>query len=164
MIKIKFKKLNENAQLPTKGSEYAGAFDVYAAEITKESDQYCIVKLGFATEIPHGYAMKVSPRSSLTKENWYIPNTPCLIDSDYRGEWQIRFRGVPIGVKSIGAKNIKNGKYGVDLELVYSEFPFQIGDRVGQIYLEKVIPIEFREVKELDDTTRGSGGFGSTGK
>lgn len=157
-IKVKFKKLNENAQLPTRGSEQAGAWDVYASEITKESDGYYIVSLGFATEIPEGFALRASPRSGLTKTNWYIANSPCLIDSDYRGDWQVRFRGVPTGIAIVDIHGFNA------YQLTYDEFPFQVGDRVAQIYLEEVLPVEFIEVKELDETTRGAGGFGSTGK
>jgi dUTP pyrophosphatase len=156
---IKFKKLNDNAKLPTKGSEQAGALDVYASEIIKELDGYYIVNLGFATEIPEGYRMRISGRSGLTKTNWYIANTPGIIDADYRGMWQVRFRGVPTGI----ARGIND--FGFEhLKLVYDEFPFQIGDRVAQIYLEGVSPLEFELTDELEDTKRGVGGYGSTGR
>lgn len=154
--KIKWKQLHENAKEPTRGTEYAGAWDVYAAEITKESDGYYIVHLGLSTEIPNGYRMMASGRSGLTKTNWYIPNAPCIIDSDYRGGWQVRFRGVPTGIGT-------NDGYPV-FWLEYDEFPFEVGDRVAQIYLEQVLPIVWEKVEELDETTRGDGGFGSTGK
>lgn len=157
-MKIKFKKINENAKIPMKGSNEAGAFDVYASEIIKESDGYYIVSLGFSTEIPNGYRIMASGRSGLTKTNWYIPNTSAIIDSDYRGCWQIRFRGVPISCTT----EVKN--FLTKTKFIYEKFPFEIGDRVAQIYLEKIIDMEFEEVLNLENSQRGEGGFGSTGK
>ncbi len=154
-MKIKFKKLNENAQFPTRGTKYAGAWDVYVSEIIKESDGYYIASLGFSTEIPEGYRVMASGRSGLTKTNWYIPNAAGIIDSDYRGCWQIRFRGVPVGGWMT---------FGDDIELIYDKFPFEVGDRVAQIYLEKVLDMEFEDVDELVESNRGEGGWGSTGK
>lgn len=158
-MKIKFKKLNENAKLPTQGSEQAGAWDVYASEIIKESDNYYIVSLGFATEIPKGYRVTASGRSSLTKTNWYIPNADPIIDSDFRGCWQVRFRAIPIA----GYSN-ENEWIDSDVNLIYDDFPFEVGDRVAQIKLEEVLPIEFEEVDELEESVRGEGAWGSTGK
>jgi len=152
MQQIKFKKLRENAKLPTKGTEYAGAYDVYASEIIQESSNYYRVKLGFATEIPNGYRVTISPRSGFTKENWYVPNSPCIVDSDYRGEWEVRFRAIPIKALDI---------IGV---LVYDKFPYQVGDRIAQIKLEEILEMEFEEVDNLEDTERAGGAWGSTGK
>ncbi len=159
--KIKFKKLEENAKLPIKGTDDAGAWDVYAASIEKKEDGYYIVSLGFATEIPKGYRVMASGRSSLTKTNWYIPNSPAIIDSDYRGCWQVRFRGVPTGIKE---EYIQLGLNSKRISLTYDEFPFEVGDRVAQIYLERVLDIEFEEVLNLEESNRDSAGFGSTGR
>ena len=79
-----------------------------------------------------------------------MQNSPGLGDPDYRGEYQIRFRALP-----------KQEVY--SNRLVYPTIPYKIGERVGQIYIEKIIPIEFIEVENLSETNRGSGGFGHTG-
>ena len=69
----------------------------------------------------------------------------------------LRFKGIPTNIDTL--VNIQNTQV-----LTYDDFPYNIGDRVGQMYLEKIIPIEFEEVNSLVETKRGSGGFGSTGK
>jgi len=149
-MEIKFKRLHKDAKLPQRASELAGGWDVVATEMDdKNSRDFMICKLGFALEIPEGYRLVLVPRSSLTKTYWVMQNSPGLGDADYRGEYQMRFRCIPADT---------------DREsLHYMRFPYLVGDRVGQIYLEKVIPMEFVEVDELSDSDRGSGGFGSTG-
>lgn len=149
---IKIKKLRENAVIPTRGTDYAGGWDVTASEIEYTSDGRAICKLGIAVEIPEGYRLIASPRSSLTKTTWVIQNSPCLIDADYRGELMIVFR--PLDQKTT--------VFGFDNPT--AEFPYQVGDRVAQCYLEEIIPMEFEEVETLSETVRGSGGYGSTGK
>ena len=166
-VKVKFKKLNENAVIPTKGSDFAGGWDVVATEIEQTSDDFVICKLGFALEIPEGYKLTLVPRSSFTKTQWILQNSPGLGDSDYRGEYQYRFRAIPVAVwRDNWIIRFTNFLRGVDSEFcfVYPEFPFKVGDRVGQIYIEEVIPTEFEEVESLDDSDRGEGGFGSTDK
>ena len=150
-MQVEFKKLHENASIPERATEFAGGWDVKVTEIEKISDDFVICHLGFALSPPTGYKITFVPRSSLTKTKWILQNSPCLGDEDYRGEYQLRFRCLPIGYNG-------NTTY----QFFYSNFPFEIGDRVGQMYLEEVIPIEFIEVIELGETKRGDGGFGST--
>ena len=140
MLKIKFRKLKENVNMPVKGSEHAACFDVYANSLSY-SGQKIIVGLGFQTEIPKGYRGVIVPRSNLTKHYWLMNNSIGIIDSDYRGEWMCIF--TPIGN--------------------YSQFPYSVGDRVAQIYFEKVEDVEFVDANELESSERGTGGFGSTG-
>lgn len=143
-IDIKIKLVHPNAKLPVKATEEAACFDVFAAEITKVSHSHYLVNLGFATEIPKGYKGVIVPRSSITKffyEKLSIKNSPGQIDSDYRGEWKIVFECDE-----------------------YLSFPYKVGDRVAQIFFEKVIPVEWNTVDSLSDTKRGGGGFGHTGK
>lgn len=149
-MKLKFKKLHKDAQIPKQGTEFSGGWDVTATSIETEGYDFAICKLGFALEIPNGYKLTLVPRSSLTKTKWILQNTPGLGDSDYRGEYQFRFRALPETVSLISAN------------LMYPEFPFKEGDRIGQIYLEEVIPLEFEVVDELEESVRGEGGFGST--
>jgi dUTP pyrophosphatase len=158
-MKVKFKRLHKDAVIPKQSSEGAGGWDVVATEIIQESEDFVICKLGFALELPKGYKLTLVPRSSLTKTKWIIQNSPGLGDEDYRGEYQFRFRCIPTEIKSY-----VTGIHEVKSILVYENFPYKIGDRIAQCYLEEVIPMEFEEVDELEDTIRNSGGFGSTGK
>lgn len=161
---LEFKKLHENATIPERATELAGGWDVKVVEIEKVSDDFVICHLGFALAIPEGYKLTLVPRSSLTKTHWVLQNSPGLGDCDYRGEFQLRFRGIPVSYTKWYTD--ENGRYvcGNVEKFVYEPFPFKVGDRVGQVYLEEVIPIEFKVVEELSETKRGEGGFGSTNK
>jgi dUTP pyrophosphatase len=139
-MEVKVKKLHPNAKLPTRGSEEAACWDLYAYSV--EKDGWILkVHTGLIMEIPKGYFLDIRPRSGLSLKGLRILNSPGTIDSDYRGEI-IALVTIPyVGLK----------------------LPFEVGDRVAQIRLEKVIPTEFKEVKVLSGTKRGEGGFGSTG-
>ena len=149
---VKIKKLHPNAVIPKQATELAGGWDVVATEIIQESPDFVICKLGFSLQPPPNYKITLVPRSSFTKTKWILQNSPGIGDADYLGEYQYRLRALPI----------KNNILGTAFE--YPEVPFKVGDRIGQIYLEEVIPIEFEEVEELSQTERGTGGFGSTNK
>lgn len=142
-IKIKFKKLNDSAKIPTKGSDGAAAFDLYAisCNIVNESEYgYVEYGTGLTVEIPDGYVGKIYPRSSISKTGMILSNSVGIIDSDYRGEIRFRFKMIP------------------------GSAMYYVGDRIGQMLIEKVIPVEWIEVSELNESNRGTGGFGSTGK
>ena len=144
MLKIKFKKKDEQSKLPVKGSLNAACYDVYAHSIKLERPDKIIVGLGFSTEIPPGFKGILVPRSSLSKTNWFLGNSIGIIDADYRGEWMMILKTVN--------------------DIMSDPLPFAIGERCAQIYFEKVNDIEFEESDELSDPQRGQGGFGSTGK
>ena len=146
MLRVNFKKLAEDTKLPVKGTEHAACFDVYAHEIKMDDNnpRKRYVGLGFATEIPVGYRGIIVPRSNLTKHYWIMNNSFGVIDSDYRGEWMAVFTNI------------------TDNAWVYP-FPYEVGERVAQIYFEKIEDVTFIEVNELNESQRGSGGFGSTG-
>ena len=131
-------------------------------EIIKESEDFVICKFGFSLQPPTNYKVTLVPRSSLTKTYWILQNSPGLGDADYTGEYQFRFRAIPIGIEEKSESN--KSPFDRYIGLAYPQFPYKIGDRIGQIYLEEVIPIEFEEVEELSQTERGTGGFGSTNK
>ena len=155
-VDVKIKKLHPLTQIPKQATEFAGGLDVEARTIIQESEDFVICKLGFALEFPVDYKLTLVPRSSLTKTKWVIQNTPCLGDPDFKGEYQLRFRALPCGIKV----NWKKFKF----ELKYPKFPYKTGDRIGQIYLEEIINMSFSEVSELATSVRGDGGFGSTNK
>jgi dUTP pyrophosphatase len=144
MLKIRFKKKDEQSKLPIKGSLNAACYDVYAHSIKVERPDKIIVGLGFSTEIPPGFKGILVPRSSIAKTNWFLANSIGIIDADYRGEWMMV-------LKTVGS-------------VMYDALPFGVGERCAQIYFEKVNDVEIEETIELSDTERGSGGFGSTGK
>ena len=165
-MRVKIKKLHPNAVIPKQATELAGGWDVVCTEIIQESPDFVICNLGFALQPPAGYRVILVPRSSFTKTKWILQNTPGLGDADYLGEYQYRFRAIPIGIKECTKTIYESFGCSYDekvVELIYQDFPYKVGDRIGQIYLEEVIPIEFEEVEELAQTKRGDGGYGSTG-
>jgi deoxyuridine 5'-triphosphate nucleotidohydrolase len=141
MLTVKFKKLHADVKLPIKGSSHAACYDVYAHSVSNMNDGKIKVGLGFATEIPVGWKGIIVPRSNLTKYTWVMNHSFGVVDSDFRGEWMAIF--TPIG-------------YNVG-------FPYQVGDRVAQIFFDKVEEVELLEVDSLDSSDRGTGAFGSTG-
>ena len=143
MLQVKFKKISDNTIVPSRGSLDAACYDVYAHSITSDNGKI-VVGLGFKTEIPVGYKAVLVPRSNLTKHHWVMNNSIGIIDSDYRGEWMCVFTPIQIGS-------------------IVPDFPYAVGDRVAQFYLDEVYNIAFLEVTALSDTNRGEGGFGSTG-
>lgn len=113
-----------------------------AAGITLLPMQRLIVPTGIRVEIPEGFEMQIRPRSGLAlKHGITLPNTPGTIDSDYRG---------PLGVALVNL----------------GDAPFTVahGDRVAQMVVAPVVQVGFAVVDALSDTTRGTGGFGSTGR
>jgi len=157
MDKVVFEKINDRAVIPkykTKGS--AGA-DLYAVlpegqeELALRAGERAIVPTGLKVIIPEGYEAQVRPRSGLAiKEGLTVLNTPGTIDSDYRGE---------IGVILYNSCVPALGGIFVDIPAIIKS-----GDRIAQIVFAKVEQPVFEEGKVEEDTDRGAGGFGSTGK
>lgn len=146
--------------LPTKGSDEAACFDVVATRIEEIEPGKVIIYLGFASEIEKGYQAEIVPRSSFTHQGWTMQNSPAQIDSDYRGEWMIRFEGIP---RNIIAKFSDIHPNALS-EIQYSKFPYKVGDRCAQVKFMQVDEPEFIIVMEgLQESERGDGGFGSTG-
>ena len=144
-VKVRVRRLPHGADLPLPRYATAGAagMDVVAAEpLTLEPGARAAVATGFAIAIPEGYEVQVRPRSGLAlKHGVTCLNTPGTIDHDYRGE-------VKIILANLGAE------------------PFAIarGDRIAQLVPAPVQRAVLVEVQALDETVRGGGGFGSTGR
>lgn len=139
---VKFKKLSEHAMQPKQGSFGAVGYDLYASKSIKiATGQVGMVETGLAFELPNNVKMDLRPRSSFGKRNILIANSPATIDSDYRGEVKVL---------------IKNDS-GSDLTI-------ERGERIAQAVFGFRFEVGFEEVKELGETVRGEGGFGSTGK
>lgn len=143
-MNIKIKKLKTEAVIPTRGSKYAAGADLYSAEndLYIEDRQTVMIGTGIAMEIPEGYVGLVYARSGLAcKEGLAPANKVGVIDSDYRGEIKVALYNQS-GQKKLVKK----------------------GERIAQIVIAPFLAPEFTEVSELDETDRGEGGFGSTGK
>jgi len=146
-IKIQIKKLSKNKDfsIPNYQSSGAVGMDLYASidsEIILKPQDRFIVPCGISISLPKYIEGQVRPRSGLAaKHGITVLNTPGTIDSDYRGE--------------IKAILINLGK---------EDFKINQNDRIAQIIFSEIKKIEFEEVKNLDDTERGSKGFGSTGQ
>lgn len=152
-MRVRYKKLRENAVLPSAATKLSGGLDLTAAHIEEgESKDEIIVYLGLAMQPPPGYMIRFSPRSSFTKHRWILQNSPTLGDADFTGEYRLRFRAL----LELGQE--EDGTYCNNME----PFPYKVGDRVAQMWLEEIIPIEFEE-GELENLTDRKGGFGSTG-
>ena len=145
-VDMKIKRVQEDAVLPTYGTEGSGALDFYAAEdVTVWDERTYRVGLGVAVEVPKGFVLQLVPRSSIGMNTpLRMPNSIGVIDSDYRGE--------------VAAIYVNDETKGM--------IPYQInkGDRIAQGYLVPTPKINLVEVEELSDTARGDNGFGSTGK
>jgi dUTP pyrophosphatase len=143
-ITIQIKRLphGDGLPLPAYATTGAAGMDVVAAEDYELSPGgRHAVATGFAVAIPEGFEIQVRPRSGLALKNGIsLPNTPGTIDSDYRGELKI-----------------------IMINLGAETFAIRRGDRVAQLVVAPVQLATFAEVAELDDTARGTGGFGSTG-
>lgn len=145
MIRIELMRLphGEGLPLPAYASEGAAGLDVVAAEsLTLAPGDRAAVATGFAIAIPQGHEVQVRPRSGLAlKHGVTCLNTPGTIDADYRGE-------VKVILANLG------------------QDPFAIarGDRIAQLVPAVVLRAGLDEVTVLDDTVRGAGGFGSTGR
>ena len=142
---VKIKKLNDKAVIPTYASPYSAGADLYSMEgdtVTLKSHETVMVHLGFAIEIPEGYAGLVFARSGLASKRGIAPaNKVGVVDSDYRGECMVALHNH-----------------------TDSEVTVEGGERIAQLVIVPFLKAEYELAEELSDTQRGAGGFGSTGK
>ena len=137
-MKIKMKKLHPDAVIPRYAKAGDAGLDLTAVEIVADGS-LLTYKTGLAVEIPDGYVGLLFPRSSVYKTGQTLTNCVGVIDSGYRGEIMMKFSFSPQGLE------------------------YEVGDRVGQLLIMPYPKVEFVEVDELSETSRGSGGYGSTG-
>lgn len=144
-MKIKIQKLRENATLPTRGSALAAGYDLYAClenEVQIAPGKTEKIGTGLAIAVPEGYFGAIFARSGLaTKEGLRPANCVGVADADYRGEYIVALHN--------------------DSDVTRTVTP---GERIAQLVLMPFLSVEFEEAESLDETTRGAGGFGSTGK
>lgn len=139
---LKVKKLTENATIPHYAHPGDAGLDLFSTEQTSiEPSAACLVKTGISLELPAGTEGQVRPRSGLAlKHSVTVLNSPGTIDEGYRGE--------------VGVILINHGK---------TVFTIEQGMKIAQLLIKPVVSANVIEVKELSDTHRGEGGFGSTG-
>ena len=142
-INLNIQRLDNDVELPRYAYPGDAGLDLRSnADLVIEPFERRLIPTGLAVAIPEGYAGFVQPRSGLAlRQGLSFPNTPGLIDSHYRGELKV----VAINLDSHNPIRIKRG------------------DRIAQLVIQEVPVVNLVEVKELDETDRGSGGFGSSG-
>lgn len=142
-INLNIQRLDNDVELPRYAYPGDAGLDLRSnADLVIEPFERRLIPTGLAIAIPEGYAGFVQPRSGLAlRQGFSFPNTPGLIDSHYRGELKV----VAINLDSHNPIRIKRG------------------DRIAQLVIQEVPVVNLVEVKELDETDRGSGGFGSSG-
>lgn len=143
---VRVKKLNPDAKLPSYGTEFSAGADLYAClngeSVTVEAGETVFIKTGIAVEIPAGLVGLVYARSGLSCKRGLAPaNKVGVIDSDYRGEIMVAMHN-----HSKNAESISNG------------------ERIAQIVFTPYVPATLVESDSLNNTARGDGGFGSTGR
>lgn len=143
-MKVNIKKLNENAKMPTYGSEYAAGADLYAAT-TEDTvilpGETKLIGTGIAIEVPLGYGAFIYARSGLASKRGLAPaNKVGVVDADYRGEVIVALRNHSDNLQTVMA-----------------------GERIAQMVIAPFLKADFCEVDSLSNTLRADGGFGSTG-
>lgn len=144
-MNINIKRLNENAVLPTRGSEYAAGYDLYAATTAAiEIQPHSTVKVGtgLAFELPEGFFGGIFARSGIATKRGLRPSNCCgIIDADYRGECIVALHNDSDNVQVVEPQ-----------------------ERIAQMILLPFYSMEFNEVSRLSTTVRGADGFGSSGR
>ena len=145
MVEILIKRLSNKVSLPKYETDGSSGMDLSAnveSTVSVPPGKIAIIPTGLALSIPKGYEIQIRPRSGIAaKKHVSVLNTPGTIDADYRGE-----------IKVILINHSK--------EL----FTVEKGQRIAQLVICPVIQVQLKEVDNLDETKRGEGGFGSTGK
>ena len=144
-VKIQVKKLKENAILPSRGSAYAAGYDLYACldeAVSIEAGETVKIGTGLSIAVPEGYFGAIFARSGLAaKEGLRPANCVGVADSDYRGEYIVALHN--------------------DSAVTRTVTP---GERIAQLVIMPFLSVCFEETNYLEETERGEGGFGSTGK
>ena len=142
---IKIKKLSEKAVVPVRATEGSAGMDLCACieeGITLKGGETALIPTGIAAEIPKGFGLFIFPRSGLSiKHGIGLLNSVGVVDSDYRGE-------IMVGLQNAGQE----------------AFTIAPGDRIAQMMITPVVQASIQMTDSLDETQRGAGGFGSTGK
>ena len=151
-MKVRIKKIHPDAVVPTYAIEGDAGMDLTATSMYFDEYGNICYGVGLAFEIPKGYVGLIFPRSSNCKNQLLLSNSVGVIDSGFRGEVSVRFKpSIALDEDKI---SILRRKYSI----------YSVGDRVAQIIIMPYPQIEFELVEELNQTKRGEGGYGSSGK
>ena len=144
-MEVRFKKLNDLAKIPTRGSKFSAGYDLYAAtnkDIQIPPHSTVKIETGLAMDLPNGYFGAIVARSGIATKRGLRPiNCLGVCDFDYKGEYIVALHNDTTETKTV-----------------------QAGERIAQLILLPYQDIDFKEVDELSDTDRGSDGFGSSGE
>lgn len=142
-MELKIKKLYEDAKIPSYAHEGDVGMDLYScADYTLSPGKRELISTGISVELPGGYEMQIRPKSGLAlKKGISIVNSPGTVDAGYRGE--------------VGVIMINHGE---------EIFQIEKGDKIAQAVINKAEIVDITEVDRLSESSRGEGGFGSTGK
>lgn len=140
-MKIKIKKLHENAVIPTYAKHGDAGLDLTATSKSYDENYNVVYGTGLAIEIPEGYVGLVFPRSSICEKDLFLTNSVGVIDSGYRGEIMAKFK---------------------HSDLLADEY--REGERIAQLIILPYPYIEFELADELSKSERGTGGYGSSGR
>ena len=144
MIEVLIKRLSNNVELPKYETNSSSGMDLSAnidKQVKIEPGKTSIIPTGISLAIPENFEIQIRPRSGLAAKNQIsVLNTPGTIDADYRGELKV-----------------------ILINLSNKTFVVEGGARIAQMVLCPIVKAKFKEVDNLDNTSRGAGGFGSTG-
>lgn len=185
-VNVKVWREDKSVPLPTYGKEGDACCDVYAKSIEYDADKdRFIIHTGLHFALPDEYEMELRPRSSNTKTDVYMPNTPGTLDFGYRGELLVIFKNrtskeliccvenIGKAINAISKNYTRDHYYTTKANKYYDKvmnnniFPYKEGDRICQLLVrrrEKITWDEVETLEELGTTKRGTEGFGSTGK
>ena len=142
-MKVLFKKLKKQAVTPSYAKDGDAGLDITAISrdiVITEDYEYIEYGTGLAFEIPVGYVGLLFPRSSISKKDMFLSNAVGVIDSGYRGEVSFRFK-----------------------RLAWTSTIYNVGEKIGQLVILPYPQIQLEQAKELSETERGEGGYGSSG-
>lgn len=152
---------HKDGEIPEYQNEGDAGMDLKAVEKIKDTGTRLWFKTGLKISIPEEYVGLIYPRSSITEKQLELGNSVGVIDSGYRGEIEVRFNKIPGFTNTdVYGPGSYFGQRGIDG--AHEDF-YEVGDRVAQLVIMPYPHIQFNKVDDLEDTERGSDGFGSTG-
>jgi len=174
---MKVKKLQKDAVLPKRAHDTDAGYDLVTVndgdiEVAKAIEDnfygrwwklmYIEYKTGLAIEPPEGYHIEIVARSSISKTDLILANCTAIGDQGYRGEYKLRFKIPCFSHLRVKAENKEDAKKEFEKRIGKEIIKYKAGDRIAQILIRKTEVLKVQEVKELSETKRGKGGFGST--
>lgn len=174
-MKVKFKKLNENAVIPFKAYDKDFCYDVVAVSEEEVAPNVWKYGLGFALRIERAHEDIEYGRADIDRygncygtypsKNINFDNSPINLSIDFRARSSVWKTGMVLSNCEGTIDELYTGEISAVFYHVMPNMPrYSVGDRIGQIKIGATFPIEFIEVNELSETERGTGGYGSTGK